>query len=88
VKIVFQPKALSDLAIWIDGDSRHLKKLYKLIVETTRTPTTGTGNPERLRHVQGKLWSRRVSMQHRMVYAIEGDAIVFLSLHGHYWADM
>jgi toxin YoeB len=88
VKIVFHPKAIRDLALWIDADSKHLKKLYKLIVETTRTPTSGSGNPERLRHVSGRLWSRRVTMQHRMVYAIEPDAIVFLSLHGHYWADM
>ena len=88
MNVIFQPKAMRDLAEWIEGDSRHLKKLYKLIVETSRTPTTGAGNPERLRHQSGLLWSRRVTMQHRMVYAIEPEAIVFVSLHGHYWADM
>jgi len=88
MKIVFLPKAFRDLAEWIEGDSKHLKKLYRLIEEVSRTPKTGSGNPERLRHVQGKLWSRRITRQHRMVYVIEDDAIVFASLHGHYWSDM
>jgi toxin YoeB len=82
------PKAVRDLGTWIETDVKHLKKLHRLIVATLRTPYEGIGEPERLKHTNGKLWSRRVSMQHRMVYEVEGDDVVFYSLHGHYWANL
>jgi toxin YoeB len=46
------------------------------------------GKPEQLKYEKGEVWSRRVSMQHRMVYRILDDAIVIHSFHGHYVTDL
>jgi toxin YoeB len=86
--INFGPKAWRDFGVWIERDPVALRKLHALITETGRTPREGRGNPERLKHVTGELWSRRVTREHRLIYAIEenGD-IVVLSMRGHYPTD-
>ena len=88
MNLILSPKAFADVEIWIRQDSRHLKKIYRLVEETLRTPRQGIGKPEQLKYEKGEVWSRRVSMQHRMVYRILDDAIVIHSFHGHYVTDL
>jgi toxin YoeB len=88
MNLILSPKAFADIESWIQQDSRHLKKIYRLVKETLRTPRQGMGKPERLKYEKGEVWSRRVSMQHRMVYRILDDAIVIHSFHGHYVTDL
>ena len=88
MNVILMPKAFADLEKWIDNDARHLKKLYRLVADTLRSPRSALGSPERLRYAKGEVWSRRVSMQHRMVYRILDDAIVIHSFHGHYVTDL
>ncbi len=38
-----------------------LSRIIRLIAETTRTPRTGMGKPERLKHLGGEVWSRRIT---------------------------
>ena len=56
-----------------------LSKIIKLIAETTRTPRTGTGKPERLKYLGGEVWSRRITEKDRLVYDIQSDMITIIA---------
>ena len=59
-------------------------KIIRLIAETTRTPRTGTGKPERLKHLGGEVWSRRITEKDRLVYDIQPDAVTIIACRFHY----
>lgn len=84
MKLVFAAQAWEDYLHWQDTDRRLLRRINALIKETTRTPFAGTGKPEALRHVLAGYWSRRITDEHRMVYKIEGDALLIAQLRYHY----
>ncbi|WP_317045993.1 Txe/YoeB family addiction module toxin [Flavobacterium laiguense] len=50
------------------------------------TPYEGIGKPEPLKHNLSGLWSRRINLEHRLVYEIlEEDSVILIhSLKGHY----
>jgi toxin YoeB len=48
-----------------------------------RTPRTGTARPERLKHVGGEVWSRRITEKDRLVYDIQHDLIIVLACRFH-----
>ena len=68
------------------GDKKSLKKLLVLLDELEEHPTTGTGQPERLKYLDTPIWSRRISRQHRLVYQIDETVVtvLVLSAWGHY----
>jgi len=49
-----------------------------------RTPFSGTGKPEPLKDLGGGVWSRRIDLEHRLVYAVEDEAIRVLQCRYHY----
>jgi toxin YoeB len=71
--------ALEDLQAWSTTNPRTLSKIIRLIAETTRTPRTGTGKPERLKHLGGEVWSRRITEKDRLVYDIDSDVIIVIA---------
>lgn len=79
-------KAQSDILYWFDTDRRTLGKILNLIKEITRTPYEGSGNPEPLKHHLTGYWSRRISSEHRLVYAVNEteNRIDIISCKGHY----
>lgn len=62
------------------------QKVKTLISELVLHPTTGTGQPELLRHEKSSQWSRRITKKHRLVYKILEDEVIVLvlSAYGHY----
>ena len=52
--------------------------------ETTRTPRSGTGKPERLKHLGGEVWSRRITEKDRLVYDIQSDVVNIIACRFHY----
>ncbi|GJM63605.1 Txe/YoeB family addiction module toxin [Persicobacter diffluens] len=69
------------------GDKALLKKIAKLLNELLEHPTTGTGQPEKLKHHLQGLYSRRINQKHRLVYSIKDEIVTVyvLSAHGHYY---
>jgi toxin YoeB len=55
-----------------------------LIKETTRTPFEGAGKPEALKHALAGYWSRRINDEQRLVYKVDGDALLIAQLRYHY----
>ena len=84
MKLVFAQAAWEDYLHWQDTDRKMLKRINALIQETTRTPFTGTGKPEGLKHALAGYWSRRINDEHRMVYKVDGDSLLIAQLRYHY----
>jgi toxin YoeB len=48
-------------------------------------PFNGLGKPELLKYVsESNTWSRRIDLEHRLVYQIDQNRIVFLQARYHY----
>lgn len=61
-----------------------LSKINELIKTSMRTPFEGTGKPEPLKHDLSGWWSRRINLEHRLVYKIEKESIYILQCRYHY----
>ena len=82
--IVFTAKAWADFIEWSKSDRKIFEKISLLIQETSRTPFTGTGKPEPLRHQFKGFWSRRINEQHRLIYSVTESEIQIISCKYHY----
>jgi toxin YoeB len=84
VNIVFTDVGWDDYQHWVATDKAMVKRINKLIAEVRRTPFTGIGKPEALKHQLSGYWSRRITDEHRLVYAVEEDQIVVIAARHHY----
>jgi toxin YoeB len=84
MSIVFMSEAWEDYLYWQQNDKATLRKLNALIKECMRTPFEGTGKPEALKENLQGFWSRRISLEHRLVYKMEDNAIHIIQCRYHY----
>jgi toxin YoeB len=84
VKLAVTPGAVEDLEAWSTANPKVLARIVRLIAETMRSPRSGTGKPERLQHLGGEVWSRRVTEKDRLVYDIKDDVITIIACRFHY----
>ena len=82
--LVLAAEALDDLRYWVETDPRKANRILKLIDEVCRTPFSGTGKPEPLKHLGGGVWSRRIDQEHRLVYAVDTQTIRIAQCRYHY----
>jgi len=85
-KINFLAEAEEDLAWFRKHDKKNYIKCFDLIRDAAQDARKGIGKPERLRHFDGEVYSRRVNRKDRMVYTIyeETKEIDISSFRGHY----
>ena len=72
--IRFVPDAWNAYLYWHEQDKKTLKRLNLLITACAREPFTGIGKPEPLRGDLKGWWSRRITIEHRLVYRVTGTA--------------
>ncbi|MCR8559120.1 Txe/YoeB family addiction module toxin [Mucilaginibacter sp. BJC16-A38] len=84
MKIVFLDQAWEDYLYWQNTDKATLNKVNSLLKEIERIPFEGSGKPEPLKHNFAGWWSRRINLEHRLVYKIDDNAIVILQCRYHY----
>ena len=84
MNVVFSEHAWQEYLAWQETDRRMVKRINALIREIQRTPFEGIGKPERLQHALSGYWSRRLTDEHRIVYKVEGDAVLIAQLRYHY----
>jgi len=84
MKILFSSQAWDDYLYWQQTDRKVLKRINDLIREIMRSPFSGMGKPEPLRHALAGYWSRRIDDEHRLVYKVAGDAVVIVQARYHY----
>jgi toxin YoeB len=73
VKLVFSDQAWEDYLHWQTHDANVLERLNALIKECRRTPFNGTGKPEALKGDLKGWWSRRITLEDRLVYRVSGQ---------------
>jgi toxin YoeB len=84
MRLEVDPQALEDLLYRAEQDRRKATRILRLIEESLRSPFTGSGKPEPLRHSLAGSWSRRIDREHRLVYRVEGDRLIVLACRFHY----
>jgi len=55
-----------------------------LIQDIQRSPFSGIGKPEPLKHGLAGYWSRRINDEHRIVYKVEADSVFIAQARYHY----
>lgn len=73
-----------DLHWWVDTNRKIALRVMELIEAVLRDPFTGVGKPERLKGMPADTWSRRITDEHRLVYVVLDDRIVFVQARYHY----
>ncbi len=84
MKIIFLDQAWEDYLYWQNTDKATLKKINSLLKEIERIPFEGNGKPEPLKHNFAGWWSRRINLEHRLVYKIDDQSIIILQCRYHY----
>jgi toxin YoeB len=68
--IEFTDKGWNDFIEWSKNERKIFNKVSRLIEETSKDPYKGTGKPEALKHNLKGYWSRRITDEHRLIYAV------------------
>lgn len=76
--------AWEDYIYWQQTDKSTLRKITGLIKEILRTPLEGTGKSESLKENLSGFWSRRINLEHRLVYKADNDAVIIIQCRYHY----
>ncbi|SFO51326.1 toxin YoeB [Candidatus Pantoea varia] len=84
MKLTWSAEAWEDYLYWQDTDKKTVKKINELLKDASRAPFEGKGKPEPLKHNLAGFWSRRITAEHRLVYAVSGDALLIASCRYHY----
>ena len=82
--IVIDEQVLADLAHWVRMEPRIALRIVELIEHTTRDTFGGIGKPEPLKYRSGDYGSRRITREHRLVYLVRADRVIFLQARFHY----
>jgi toxin YoeB len=83
-QLIFDRDFLEDLQHWVSTDRKTALRVFELIEAIRRDPFTGIGKPEPLRYLGAGIWSRRITQEHRLVYRVENDRILFAQARYHY----
>ena len=84
MNIELSDQAKEDIAHWNRVDPSRTAKIQRLLQSVMQTPYSGLGKPEPLKHSLSGYWSRRIDMEHRLVYRIAGETLKVVSCRYHY----
>jgi len=83
-RIEWAPDALKDYQRWRKVEPRTADRIDALISDILRSPFSGIGKPEPLKHKLAGHWSRRITHAHRLVYRYQAGVLSILSCRYHY----
>jgi toxin YoeB len=83
-RIVFDESFREDLQWWYRQDLQKANKILDLIESFCADPFSGIGKPEPLKFMEANTWSRRIDLEHRLIYRVQNEAIQFLQARYHY----
>jgi toxin YoeB len=85
VEVEFLDQALEDIDYWKKSGNKGVQsKIASLLVSICKTPYSGIGKPEPLKHDLTGYWSRRITDEHRLVYRVQESLITVISMRFHY----
>jgi toxin YoeB len=82
---VVDRNCLDDLQWFAANEPRVVVRALEMMELVMRDPnaTEGLGKPESLKGLPNS-WSRRLTSEHRLVYLVQRDRVVFLAARYHY----
>lgn len=84
LNLVFSDNAWEDYIYWQNNDRKIVQRINQIIKDVIRSPHTGIGKPEPLKHGLSGYWSRRINDEHRIVYKIDKINFYIAQLRYHY----
>lgn len=84
MKIVWDENAWEDYLWWQQQDRKILERINLLIKDIACNGHGGIGKPEALKHDWSGFWSRRITDEHRLIYAITDSSILIAACRYHY----
>jgi toxin YoeB len=84
MEVVFIDQGWEDYLYWQIHDKKILKKINTLLRDINRDPFNGMGSPEPLKHDLAGYWSRRITLEHRLVYRMLAGQIRVIQCRYHY----
>lgn len=82
--LTFADDAWEDYLYWQDHDKKTVKRINRLIKEIEREPFAGIGEPEPLKYNWCGYRSRRITIEHRLVYKVVDDQVMIAQCRYHY----
>jgi toxin YoeB len=83
-RIIFDESFRDDLQWWYRKDTQKANKILDLIESICIDPFSGIGKPEPLKFMEANTWSRRIDLEHRLIYQVQSESIQFLQARYHY----
>jgi toxin YoeB len=80
----FSKQFKTDLAWWFKTDYKKAAKILDMVTAVMADPFQGIGKPEPLKYLDADIWSRRIDLEHRLVYRVGNTQIDFLACRFHY----
>jgi toxin YoeB len=84
--LVFSPDFKADLRWWYRQEQKKADRIMDLVADIfDGDPFNGLGKPEPLKYFpEANTWSRRIDLEHRLIYQVDQNLIVFLQARYHY----
>ena len=84
MRYIFVDESWEDYLYWQKTDKKVLLKINDLLKDISRTPFSGLGKPEPLKHKYKGFWSRRIDGEHRLIYRVKEVEILIAKCRYHY----
>jgi toxin YoeB len=81
---VWADLAWEDYLYWQEQDRKALRAINKLLKDIDRSPFSGPGKPEPLKHRWSGYWNRRIDDQNRLIYRIADGNLEIAQCRAHY----
>ena len=82
---VFSPEFRVDLRWWFRHEPKKADRIMDLVTDVLDgEPFMGLGKPEPLKYIAANTWSRRIDLEHRLVYQVDNHRVIFLQARYHY----
>ena len=84
MEVVFIDQGWEDYLYWQNHDKKILRKINTLLRDINKDPFKGIGSPEPLKYGLSGYWSRRITLEHRLVYRMLAGQIRVVQCRYHY----
>lgn len=88
MRLQWHRDAWDDYLYWQKTDKKMVQRINELIRDALRHPFDGIGKPEPLKGDFSGFWSRRITLEHRLVYRVESesdrDVLCIVACRHHY----
>ena len=84
MELIWHKEAWNEYYSWFKNDKDIFKRIMLLVDDILKHPTDGIGKPEPLKHNFAGCWSRRIDIEHRLIYQIKENQIIIIACKYHY----